>query len=31
VRGGSTRDEPVLRGLNRDDIIGNPSILMGGH
>ena len=31
VRGGSTRDEPILRGLNRDDIISNPSILMGGH
>ncbi|MDA9397890.1 precorrin-3B synthase [Bradyrhizobium sp. CCBAU 45389] len=31
VRSGSTRDEPVLRGLNRDDIVGNPSILMGGH
>jgi precorrin-3B synthase len=31
VRGGSTRDEPILRGLNRDDIVGNPSILMGGH
>ncbi|MGW1423710.1 precorrin-3B synthase [Bradyrhizobium manausense] len=31
VRGGSTRDEPVLRGLDRDDIVKNPSILMGGH
>ncbi|KJC48393.1 precorrin-3B synthase [Bradyrhizobium sp. LTSP849] len=31
VRGGSTRDEPILRGLNRDDIVRNPSILMGGH
>ncbi|MBR0783000.1 precorrin-3B synthase [Bradyrhizobium iriomotense] len=31
VRSGSTRDEPVLRGLNCEDIIGNPSILMGGH
>ncbi|QOZ46390.1 precorrin-3B synthase [Bradyrhizobium sp. CCBAU 53340] len=31
VRGGSTRDEPILRGLDRDDIIGDPSILMGGH
>ncbi|MDH2344470.1 precorrin-3B synthase [Bradyrhizobium sp. SSUT77] len=31
VRGGSTRDEPILRGLNRDDIVGDPSILMGGH
>ncbi|WP_439393200.1 precorrin-3B synthase [Bradyrhizobium sp. PMVTL-01] len=31
VRGGSTRDEPVLRGLNHEDIVGNPSILIGGH
>ena len=31
VRGGSTRDEPILRGLNRDDIVSNPSILLGGH
>jgi precorrin-3B synthase len=31
VRDGSTRDEPVLRGLTRDDIIGDPSILTGGH
>lgn len=31
VRGGSTRDEPVLRGLDRDDIVRDPSILMGGH
>ena len=31
VRGGSTRDAPILRGLNRDDIVGDPSILMGGH
>ncbi|MDN5001162.1 precorrin-3B synthase [Bradyrhizobium sp. GCM10027634] len=31
VRGGSTRDEPILRGLDRDDIISDPSILMGGH
>ncbi|MBR0832465.1 precorrin-3B synthase [Bradyrhizobium manausense] len=31
VRGGSTRDEPVLRGLDRDDIVKIPSILMGGH
>src|SRR3954471_2010653 len=31
VRGGSTRDEPILRGLNRDDIVSDPSILMGGH
>lgn len=31
VRGGSTRDEPILRGLNRDDIVRDPSILVGGH
>ncbi|RZN06072.1 precorrin-3B synthase [Bradyrhizobium genosp. SA-3] len=31
VRGGSTRDEPALRGLNRDDIVSDPSILVGGH
>jgi precorrin-3B synthase len=31
VRAGSTRDEPILRGLNRDDIVKDPSILMGGH
>ncbi|MDH6261974.1 precorrin-3B synthase [Bradyrhizobium sp. BR13661] len=31
VRGGSTRDAPILRGLDRDDIVRNPSILMGGH
>jgi precorrin-3B synthase len=31
VRGGSTRDEPILRGLSRDDIVNDPSILMGGH
>jgi len=31
VRGGSSRDEPILRGLDRDDIIREPSILMGGH
>ncbi|WP_234681108.1 precorrin-3B synthase [Bradyrhizobium monzae] len=31
VRGGSTRDEPILRGLDRDDIVRDPSILMGGH
>jgi len=31
VRGGSARDEPVLRGLDRDDIVRDPSILMGGH
>src|SRR5437868_6531312 len=26
VRGGSTRDEPILRGLNRVDIVSDPSI-----
>ncbi|MBR1025517.1 precorrin-3B synthase [Bradyrhizobium liaoningense] len=31
VRDGSTRDEPVLRGLNGDDIVSDPSILVGGH
>jgi len=31
VRGGSTRDAPILRGLGRDDIVRDPSILMGGH
>ncbi|MGL3110666.1 precorrin-3B synthase [Bradyrhizobium sp. BR 1432] len=31
VRGGSTRDEPALRGLNGDDIVNDPSILVGGH
>ncbi|MCG2625769.1 precorrin-3B synthase [Bradyrhizobium sp. WYCCWR 13023] len=31
VRGGSTRDEPILRGLDHDDIVRDPSILMGGH
>ena len=31
VRDGSTRDEPVLRGLDRDDIVRDPSILLGGH
>ncbi|MFT4117644.1 precorrin-3B synthase [Bradyrhizobium sp.] len=31
VRGGSTRDEPMLRGLNGGDIVRDPSILMGGH
>lgn len=31
VRDGSTRDEPVLRGLNGDDIVSDPSILLGGH
>lgn len=31
VRNGSTRDEPVLRGLNCADIVSDPSILVGGH
>jgi len=31
VRGGSTRDEPVLRGLDREDVVRDPSILMGGN
>ncbi|QIO35011.1 precorrin-3B synthase [Bradyrhizobium sp. 1(2017)] len=31
VRGGSTRDEPALRGLNGADIVSDPSILVGGH
>ena len=31
VRGGSTRDEPVLRGLNGADIVSDPSILVGGN
>ncbi|WP_375161055.1 precorrin-3B synthase [Bradyrhizobium sp. RDT46] len=31
VRGGSTRDEPVLRGLNGVDIVSDPSILVGGN
>lgn len=30
VRGGSTRDEPVLRGLVGEDIVRDPSVLMGG-
>jgi len=30
VRGGSTRDAPVLRGLSRASIIENPSLLAGG-
>ncbi|WP_028135556.1 precorrin-3B synthase [Bradyrhizobium japonicum] len=29
VRGGSTRDEPVLRGLSGADIVSDPSILVG--
>jgi precorrin-3B synthase len=31
VRRGSTRDEPVLRGLSGEDIVGDPSILTGGN
>lgn len=31
VRDGSTRDQPILRGLTRDDIVSDPSILMGAH
>ncbi|MBR1363522.1 precorrin-3B synthase [Bradyrhizobium ottawaense] len=31
VRGGSIRDEPVLRGLNGADIVSDPSILVGGN
>ncbi|MDD1533214.1 MULTISPECIES: precorrin-3B synthase [unclassified Bradyrhizobium] len=31
VRGGSTRDEPVLRGLSGADIVSDPSILVGGN
>lgn len=31
VRDGSTRDEPVLRGLNGADIVSDPSILVGAH
>lgn len=31
VRGGTTRDEPVLRGLNAADIVIDPAILVGGH
>ncbi|MGL9618715.1 precorrin-3B synthase [Bradyrhizobium sp. U531] len=31
VRDGSTRDEPSLRGLDGDDIVSDPSILVGGH
>jgi precorrin-3B synthase len=31
VRNGSTRDEPVLRGLNGADIVSDPSILVGGN
>jgi precorrin-3B synthase len=29
IRGGSTRDVPVLRGLSRTDILANPSVLSG--
>lgn len=31
IRNGSTRDEPVLRGLDVADFIDDPSILMGGN
>ncbi|WP_407192669.1 precorrin-3B synthase [Bradyrhizobium sp. STM 3566] len=31
VRDGSTRDEPVLRGLSGADIVSDPSILVGGN
>lgn len=31
VRGGSARDEPIVRGLGREDIVRDPSILMGAH
>lgn len=31
VRNGSTRDEPVLRGLSCADIVSDPSILVRGH
>lgn len=31
VRGGSTRDKPILCGLDGDDIVRDPSMLMGGH
>jgi precorrin-3B synthase len=30
IRGGSTRDAPVLRGLSLTNILANPSILSGG-
>ncbi|MGB7120897.1 MAG: precorrin-3B synthase, partial [Bradyrhizobium sp.] len=30
IRGGSTQDTPVLRGLSADGILANPSILSGG-
>ncbi len=30
IRGGSTRDAPVLRGLSAADILANPSVLSGG-
>jgi precorrin-3B synthase len=30
IRGGSTRDAPVLHGLSAARIINNPSVLMGG-
>lgn len=31
VRDGSTRNEPVLRGLNGADIVSDPTILVGGN
>ncbi|MDA9469025.1 precorrin-3B synthase [Bradyrhizobium sp. CCBAU 53415] len=31
VRNGSTRDEPILRGLSGADIVSDPSILVGGN
>ena len=30
IRGGSTRDAPVLRGLSGAGIVKSPSVLMGG-
>jgi len=30
IRGGSTRDAPVLHGLSVNDILANPSVLSGG-
>jgi precorrin-3B synthase len=30
IRGGSTRNAPVLRGLSADGILANPSVLSGG-
>ncbi|WP_076866872.1 precorrin-3B synthase [Bradyrhizobium mercantei] len=31
IRGGTTRDAPVMRGLAGSDLVANPSLLMGGH